>query len=76
MLALKVRRHLESAWWKLDVTVEEGLQELEELLRHGTGASAKWQCRDPSSAPTQRPTAATLRRSEINAAYNGPQRQP
>ena len=31
MLALKVRRHLERAWWKLDVTVEEGLRELEQL---------------------------------------------
>ena len=31
MLALKVRRHLERAWWKLEVTVEEGLRELEQL---------------------------------------------
>ena len=31
MLALKVRRYLERAWWKLEVTVEEGLRELEEL---------------------------------------------
>jgi hypothetical protein len=31
MLALKVRRHLERAWWSLDLTVEEGLQELEQL---------------------------------------------
>ena len=31
MLALKVRRCLERAWWKLEVTVEEGLRELEEL---------------------------------------------
>jgi transposase len=31
MLALKVRRHLERAWWQLDVTVEEGLRELEQL---------------------------------------------
>ncbi len=31
MLALKVRRHLERAWWLLDATVEEGLQELEQL---------------------------------------------
>ncbi|MBM3880383.1 MAG: IS1634 family transposase [Verrucomicrobia bacterium] len=31
MLALKVRRHLEQAWWSLDVTVEEGLRELEQL---------------------------------------------
>ena len=31
MLALKVRRHLECAWWSLEVTVEEGLRELEKL---------------------------------------------
>jgi transposase len=31
MLALKVRRHLERAWWNLEVTVEEGLRELEQL---------------------------------------------
>lgn len=31
MLALKVRRHLERAWWPLEVTVEEGLRELETL---------------------------------------------
>src|SRR5260370_35788172 len=31
MLALKIRRHLEHAWWSLEVTVEEGLRQLEEL---------------------------------------------
>lgn len=31
MLALKVRRPLEQAWQKLDITVEEGLRELERL---------------------------------------------
>ena len=31
MLALKIRRHLEQAWWSLEVTVEEGLRELEQL---------------------------------------------
>jgi transposase len=31
MLALKVHRHLERAWWSLEVTVEEGLRELEQL---------------------------------------------
>jgi hypothetical protein len=31
MLALKVRRHLEQAWSALEVTVEEGLRELEQL---------------------------------------------
>ena len=31
MMALKVRRYLERAWWPLEVTVEEGLLELEQL---------------------------------------------
>jgi hypothetical protein len=31
MLALKVRRYLERAWWPLEVTVEEGLRQLEQL---------------------------------------------
>ena len=31
MLALKVRRHLEQAWSALDLTVEEGLREMERL---------------------------------------------
>ena len=31
MLALKVRRVLEKAWWPLEITVEEGLRELETL---------------------------------------------
>ncbi len=31
MLALKVRRHLERAWSALDLTVEEGLREMERL---------------------------------------------
>lgn len=31
MLALKVRRYLEQAWWPLELTVEEGLRELEKL---------------------------------------------
>ncbi|HOR73150.1 MAG TPA: hypothetical protein PLY00_17985 [Verrucomicrobiota bacterium] len=31
MLALKVRRHLEQAWRSLEVTVEEGLRQLEQL---------------------------------------------
>ena len=31
MLALKVRRHLERAWWPLEVTVEEGLLALDQL---------------------------------------------
>ena len=31
MLALKVRRALEKAWWPIETTVQEGLQELEKL---------------------------------------------
>ena len=31
MLGLKIRRHLEQAWWLLEITVEEGLRELEKL---------------------------------------------
>lgn len=31
MLALKVRRHLELAWWPLEVTVKEGLEKLAHL---------------------------------------------
>jgi len=31
LLALKIRRHLEQAWWPLEVTVEEGVRELEQL---------------------------------------------
>lgn len=31
MLGLKIRRHLEQAWWLLEITVEEGLRELEQL---------------------------------------------
>ena len=31
MLALKVRRALEKAWWPIETTVEEGVQELEKL---------------------------------------------
>jgi len=55
MLALKVRRHLEQAWWSLEVTVEEGLRELEQLCvmelvhpgqRQGRGA--------PSPEPSAR----------------------
>ena len=45
MLALKIRRHLERAWWSLEVTVEEGLCELEtlcvmELIHPQSGAVA------------------------------------
>ena len=58
MLALKIRRHLEGAWWDLEVTVEEGLRELEQLcvieLVHGTsGAVVARQVPEPSARQRQ-----------------------
>lgn len=57
MLALKVRRHLERAWWPLEVTVEEGLRELEklcvmELVHSESGKVVARRVPDPS--PRQR----------------------
>jgi transposase len=57
MLALKVRRHLERAWWNLEVTVEEGLRELEqlcviELLHPQSGEVLARQVPEPS--PSQK----------------------
>jgi len=53
MLALKVRRHLERAWWSLEVTVEEGLRELEqisvlELIHPQSGKVVARQVPEPS----------------------------
>ena len=53
MLALKVRRHLEKAWVKLEVTVEEGLAELAtlcviELMDGASGAIVARQVPEPS----------------------------
>ena len=53
MLALKVRRHLERAWWSLEVTVEEGLRELEtlcvmELVHPESGEVVARQVPEPS----------------------------
>jgi hypothetical protein len=58
MLALSVRRHLERAWWSLEVTVEEGLRELEKLcvmeLVHGqSGKVVVRQVPDPSPSQKQ-----------------------
>lgn len=58
MLALKVRRHLERAWWSLEVTVEEGLSELEqlcviELLHPGSGQVVARQVPEPSARQKQ-----------------------
>ena len=58
MLALKVRRHLERAWWPLEVTVEEGLRELEklcvmELVHPQTGKVLARQVPDPSASQSQ-----------------------
>ena len=57
MRALKVRRHLERAWWPLEVTVEEGLRELEklcvmELVHWESGKVVARRVPDPS--PRQR----------------------
>jgi CheY-like chemotaxis protein len=58
MLALKIRRHLERAWWPLEVTVEEGLRELEklcvmELVHSQTGKVVARIVPDPSSSQKQ-----------------------
>jgi len=58
MLALKVRRHLERAWWSLEVTVEEGLSELEqlcviELVHPGSGKVVARQVPEPSARQKQ-----------------------
>lgn len=58
MLALKVRRHLERAWWTLEVTVEEGLRELEqlcviELVHPQSGEVVARQVPEPSSRQKQ-----------------------
>ena len=58
MLALKVRRQLERAWWLLEVTVEEGLQQLEqlcvvELVHPKTGEAVARQLPQPSSLQQQ-----------------------
>jgi hypothetical protein len=58
MLALKVRRHLERAWWPLEVTVEEGLRELEqicvvELIHPDSGRIVARQVPEPSPRQKQ-----------------------
>jgi hypothetical protein len=58
MLALKVRRHLERAWWPLEVTVEEGLRELEtlcvmELVHPESGQVVARQVPKPSARQKQ-----------------------
>lgn len=58
MLALKVRRHLERAWWPLELTVEEGLRELEqlcvqELVHPQSGKVVARHLPDPSSRQKQ-----------------------
>jgi len=58
MLALKVRRHLERAWWSLEVTVEEGLAELEqlcviELVHPGSGEVVARQVPEASARQKQ-----------------------
>ena len=58
LLALKVRRHLEQAWWPLEVTVEEGLRELEnwsviELIHPESGKVLARQVPEPSARQKQ-----------------------
>ena len=58
MLALKVRRHLEQAWWPLDWTVEEGVRELEklcvmELVHPQSGQVIARQVPEPSAVQQQ-----------------------
>jgi transposase len=57
MLALKVRRHLEQAWWPLEVTVEEGLRELENWcvmeLVHSSGKVVARHVPEPSARQKQ-----------------------
>lgn len=58
MLALKVRRHLERGWEKLDLTVEEGLRELEnlcviELVHQPSGTVVTRQVPQPSARQKQ-----------------------
>jgi hypothetical protein len=58
MLALKVRRHLERAWWKLDLTVEEGLKELgtlcvTELVHAESGTVVARQVPEPNERVKQ-----------------------
>jgi hypothetical protein len=58
MLALKVRRHLERAWWDLEFTVEEGVQELEklcvmELVHPQSGQVVARQVPEPSARQQQ-----------------------
>ena len=58
MLALKVRRHLERAWEKLDLTVEEGLRQLEtlcvmELVHQPSGEVVARQVPEPSAGQKQ-----------------------
>ena len=58
MLALKVRRYLERAWWSLEVTVEEGLRELEhlcvmELVHPASGKVVARRVPEPSARQQQ-----------------------
>jgi transposase len=75
MLALKVRRHLERAWWTLEVTVEEGLRQLEqlcvtELVHRQSGEVLARQVPEPSPRQKQLLDALKLRLPET--APNAP----
>ena len=71
MLALKVRRHLERAWWPLEVTVEEGLRELEklcvmELVHPQSGEVVARQVPEPTRA-----AKATVGSPEVKSTDHG-----
>jgi len=63
MLALKVRRYLERAWWKLEVTVEEGLRELEELCVMELAHPGEWRAHRPSNTRAQLAPTTTAGRA-------------
>jgi hypothetical protein len=65
MLAFKVRRQLERAWWPLEVTLEEGVRELDQLcvpeLVHAQSAKVvARQVPQPSSRQQRLPDALNL----------------
>jgi hypothetical protein len=65
MFALSVRRHLERAWWPLEVTAEEGLRELEklcvmELVHPCRGKEVARQVPEPTALQKQLLTALKL----------------
>ena len=80
MLALKARRYLERAWWKLEVTVEEGLRELEELcvmelVHPESGEIVARQVPEPNSRQQQLLDALGLHLPSVGAGSPRPCRR-